>query len=260
MSAGGYKQDSGIPAKDRKPYKPWSYDVSTARLYIPKFLPGVPRWFAAGLTQTGTKYQSLVVFAQQPDHSWQMVLAPGLDGMPLPDIALDAQGYATAVAADGSDHPAFDADKLRTGITDNFATGGKNSSLQFFIPTPASKRQTGIHDKDIHRLGAKGTTTFAAANNVWTDAYGLKTVGSGAVVLFAHTHTQTDTLTPGWQITPDAATRAWLGKTPRTAVTDTFVCDDATLIPAPTAKAQLLGYSCELTGADGPPAALMIRT
>lgn len=260
MSMGGYKQDSGTPAKDRKPYKPWSYDVDTARLYIPKFLPGTPRWFVAGLTQTLTTHQSLVVFAQQPDSSWQMVLAPGLDGMPLPDIALDAQGYATAVAADGSDQPGFDAGKLRTGITDNFATGGKNSGAQFYTPTPASKQQTAIHDKDIHRLGKKGTTAFAAANNVWNAAYGLKTTGGGAVVLFAHTHTQTDTLAPGWQLTAGPDNRAWLGTTPRTAVTDTFICNDAVLIPTPTAKAQLLGYGCELTDADGPLAAPIVRT
>jgi hypothetical protein len=260
MSVGGYRQDSGTPAKDRKPYKPWSYDAATARLYIPKFLPGFPRWFAAALKVTSTKNQSLVLFAQQPDRSWQMILAPDLDGMPLPHIALDAQGYATAVAADGSDQPGFDAGRLRTGITDNFATGGKNSGSQFFTPTPASKRQTGIHDKDIHRLGRKGTTSFAAADNVWNDAYGLKTAGGGAVLLFAHTHTQTDTLAPGWQLTAGPDTRAWLGKTPRSAITDTFVCNDAALVPAPTAKAQLLGYGCELTGADGPPAAPMIRT
>jgi hypothetical protein len=259
MSVGGYKQDSGSPAKDRKTYKPWSYDTASARLYIPKFLSGTPRWFAAGLTETGTKYQSLVVFAQQSDRSWQMVLAPDLDGMPLPDIALDAQGYATAVAADGSGTPGFDAGKLRTGITDNYATGGKNSGAQFFTPTPASRRQTGIHDKDVHRLGKKGSTAFAAANNVWNTAYGLKTAGGGAVLLFAHTHTQTDTLAPGWQLTAGPETRAWLGRTPRTAVTDTFVCDDAALIPTPSAKAQLLGYGCELTGADDPPAGPAIR-
>ncbi|MEC3997158.1 hypothetical protein VSR01_28115 [Actinacidiphila sp. DG2A-62] len=254
MSVGGYKQDSGTPAKDREPYKPWSYDAATARLYIPKFLPGTPRWFAAGLTQTGTKNWRLVVFAQQPDRSWQMVLAPDLDAVPLPDIALDADGYATAVAADGSAQPAFDADRLRTGVTDNFATGGKNSAAQFFTPTPASRQQAGVHDKNIHRLGKKGVTVFAAANNVWNNAYGLKTVGGGAVLLFAHTHTQTDTLAPGWQLTAGPDTRAWLGKTPRTAVTDTFVCNDAALIPTPTAKALLLGYGCELTGAEGPPA------
>ncbi|SEO73682.1 hypothetical protein [Actinacidiphila rubida] len=258
MSVGGYKQDSGIPAKDRKPYKPWSYDANTAHLYIPKFAPGAQRWFAAGVTETGTTYQRLIVFAQQPDDTWQLVLAPDLDGMPLPDIALDAEGYATAVAADGSDQPGFDADRLRTGINDNFATGGKNSGSQFFTPTPAVRRQTGIHDKDVHRLGKKGTTAFASANNVWNDAYGLKTAEGGAVLLFAHTHTQTDTLAPGWQITPDAATRAWLGNTPRSAVTDTFVCNDAVLVPAPTSKAQLLGYTCGLTGADGPPAGNMI--
>ncbi|WP_225847274.1 hypothetical protein [Streptomyces sp. HPF1205] len=258
MSLGGYKQDSGTRARKRTPYKPWSYDAATARLYIPKFLPGTKWWLAAGVTVTGTKDQSLVVFAQQPDRSWQMVLAPDLEGMSLPKMALDADSYATAVAADGSSQPGFDAGRLRVGITDNFATGGKNSGQQFFTPTPASKRQTSIHDKDTRRLGAKGTTVFAPANNPWTDAYGLKTAGGGALVLFAHTHTQTDTVHPGWQITAGPDARAWLGTTPRQSVTYTFVCNDAALIPTPAAKAQLLGYGCELTGADGPPAARML--
>lgn len=258
MSLAGYKQDSGTPAKDRRPYKPWSYDADSARLYIPKFLPGAQRWFAAGVTVTGTRSQTLIVFAQQPDRSWQMVLAPDLDRMPLPKVALDADGYATAVAVDGSTQPGFDADRLRLGITDNFATGGKDSGRQIYAPTPASRRQTGIHDTDTRRLGTKGTTVFAAANNPWSDAYGLKTVGGGALVLFAHTHTQTDTVDPGWQLTGPPDARAWLGTTPRQSIIYTFVCNDAAVVPTPTAKAQLLGYTCQLTGADGPPAGRML--
>jgi hypothetical protein len=253
MSLGGYQQDSAIAAKNRKPYKPWSYDAATAHLYIPTFLPGTPKWFAAAVTVTVTAYQTLIVVAQQPDHSWQMVLAADLDRMPLPRISLDADGYATAVAADGTGQPGFDAGRLRVGITDNFATGGKNSGSQFFTPTPASKQQTGIHDKDTHRLGTKGITTFAAANNAWNTAYGLKTTGGGALLLFTDTHTQTDTVRPGWQITPGPDARTWLNAAPRQSITDTFTCNDAALIPAPAAKAQLLGYTCELTGADGTP-------
>lgn len=252
MSQGGYKRDSGIPAKDRTAYQPWLYDAAGTHLYIPKLLPGAKRWFAAAIAVT-SKDQLLVVFAEQSDHSWQMVLASDLDGAPLPSIALDADGYATAVATDGS-QPALDAGRLRAAVVDNFATGGVYDGTKYLTPTAASQRQISVHTKDIHHLGTKGTTAFAAADNPWTDAYALKTVGGGALVLFAHTHTQTDTVYQGWQIISGPSTRAWLGTTPRQAITATFTCADAALIPDANAKAQLLGYSCEITGADGPPA------
>lgn len=252
MSQGGYKRDSGIPSKDRTPYQPWLYDAAGTHLYIPKFLPGAKRWFAAAITVT-SKDQLLVVFAEQSDHSWQMVLASDLDGAPLPSIALDADGYATAVAADGS-QPALDAGRLRAAVVDNFATGGVYDGTKYLTPTAAGQRQISVYTKDIHHLGTKGTTAFAAADNPWTDAYALKTTGGGALVLFAHTHTQTDTVYQGWQIISGPSTRAWLGTTPRQAITATFTCSDAALIPDANSKAQLLGYSCEITAADGPPA------
>ncbi|WUH90364.1 hypothetical protein OG900_09785 [Streptomyces sp. NBC_00433] len=252
MSQGGYKRDSGIPAKDRTPYQPWLYDAAGTHLYIPKFPPGAKRWWAAAVAVT-SKDQLLVVFAEQSDQSWQMVLASDLDGAPLPPVELDADGYATAVAADGS-QPAVDAGRIRAAVVDNFAAGGVYTGTKYLTPTAASQRQISVHTKDIHHLGAKGTTAFAAADNPWTDAYALKTTGGGALVLFAHAHTQTDTVYRGWQIISGPSTRAWLGTTPRQAITATFTCADAALIPSANAKAQLLSYSCEITAADGPPA------
>nr|WSX75905.1 hypothetical protein OH826_19840 [Streptomyces sp. NBC_00899] len=250
MSQGGYKRDSATPAKDRTPYQPWLFDAASTHLYIPKFLPGAKRWFAAAVAVT-SKDQVLAVFAEQADHSWQMVLASVLDGPPLPPVALDAEGYVTAVATDGS-QPSVDAQRLRAAVGDNFATGGKFAGTKYLTPTAASQRQISIYTKDINHLGTKGTTAFAPADLPWTGAYGLKTEGGGALVLFAHAHTQTDTVGRGWQIISGASTRAWLGTTPRQAITATFVCSDAALVPSPHAKAQLVGYSCEITAADGP--------
>lgn len=253
-SLGGYKQDSGTAAKDRKPYKPWSYDAATAHLYIPTFAPGVPRWFAAGVTEAGTKYQVLIVFAQQPDRTWRMVFATAMDGMPLPHVALDAHGYATAVPTDGRNFLSADADHLRAAIVDDFTTGGKKAGTRYLAASPASKEQTDIHDKDTTRYGKKGTITFTASGNDWPDVYGLKTTDNGTLVLLSHTHTQTETTNPGWQINPGADIRAWLGSTAYRTVTDTFVCNDAALTP-PAGKAHLLGYDCEVTDVTGMTAA-----
>ncbi|WUH89728.1 hypothetical protein OG900_05935 [Streptomyces sp. NBC_00433] len=156
------------------------------------------------------------------------------------------------MATDGS-QPALDAGRLRAAVVDNFATGGVYDGTKYLTPTAASQRQISVHTKDIHRLGTKGTTAFAAADNPWTQAYALKTAGGGPLVLFAHT--QTDTVYQGWQIISGPSTRAWLGTTPRQAITATFTCADAALIPDANSKAQLLGYSCEITAADGPPEA-----
>lgn len=252
MSQGGYKRDSATPVKDRTPYRPWLYDAAGTHLYIPKLPPGAKRWFAAAVAVT-SKDQMLVVLAEQADRSWQMVLASDLDGAPLPPIELDADGYATAVPTDGS-QPGVDAPRLRDAVVDNFATGGVYAGTKYLTPTAASQRQISIHTKDINHLGTKGTTAFAAADNPWTDAYSLKTADGGALVLFAHSHTQTDTVGHGWQIISGPSTRAWLGTTPRQAITATFTCSDAALVPSPNAKAQLLGYSCEIIAAGGPPA------
>lgn len=97
-----------------------------------------------------------------------------LDGQKLPGIALDRDGYATAVAANGNKQLAAGADLLRTGVIDNFATGGENSGTKVFAPTKASKQQVEVHDKTGTRYGTQGTTVFAGAANSYKDAYALR--------------------------------------------------------------------------------------
>ncbi|WP_254650502.1 hypothetical protein [Streptomyces sp. GbtcB7] len=121
MSVSDYTEAEGPPAADRKPYKPWSYDSAGAKLYIPRLGAGQDRWFAAALSdQKGKAPSRLAVFAERSQHKrWEMVSVVDLDSPELPDIALDHDGYATAIAADGNKHLAADADLLRTAILDN---------------------------------------------------------------------------------------------------------------------------------------------
>ncbi|MFJ1652681.1 hypothetical protein ACIOC2_14945 [Streptomyces sp. NPDC088337] len=255
MSVSDYTETEGLPTGDRKPYKPWSYDVATAKLYIPRLAAGPDRWFAAALSdQKGTAPSRLAVFAERPRHKrWEMVSVVDLDSPKLPDIALDHDGYATAVAASDK-HLAADADLLRTAILDNFATGGTNTGTKVFAPTKASKRQIEVHDKTGARYGSQGTTVFAGAANRYPDAYALKTTDGGALILFSHTHTQTDAVTQsGLQINPGKDDRAWLHDVPRTSITYTFVCNDAAIIAAKAEPSRLIGYTCARTDASGPP-------
>ncbi|KPI25111.1 hypothetical protein OV320_8316 [Actinobacteria bacterium OV320] len=263
MSVADYKEDEGLPQADRKPYKPWSYDTANAKLYIPRFTAGQERWFAAALSgRKGKDPSRLAVFAEQPEQKrWEMVSVVDLDDKTLPDIALDQHGYATAVAADGNKQLAADADLLRTAVIDNFATGGVNTGTKVFTPTTASKQQIKVHDRTTKKYGKLGTTVFAGAANRYQDAYALKTTDGGALILFAHAHTQTDAVAhSGLQINPGKDDRAWLHDIPRTSVTYTFVCSDAATVPAKAAPSRLIGYTCARTEASGPPVASGLTT
>ncbi|MFB7645660.1 hypothetical protein ACFC0S_00230 [Streptomyces sp. NPDC056084] len=256
MSVSDYTEAEGLPAADRKPYKPWSYDAADAKLYIPRLSAGQHRWFAAALSdQKGEPPSRLGVFAEQPQHKrWELVSVVDLDSTEMPSVALDSGGYATAVPANGNKELAADADLLRAGVIDNFATGGTGKKV--FTPTRASEQQVEVHDKAGTRYGNQGTTVFAGADNRYSDTYALKTTDGGALVLFSHTHTQTDAVAhPGLQINPGPSDRSWLHDVPRTSITFTFVCNDAATVPAKAAPSRLIGYTCARTDASGPPVA-----
>lgn len=255
MSASHYTETEGLSKADRNPYKPWSYDAMGAKLYIPRLAAGQDRWFAAALSDHKGKAPSrLAVFAERPQHKrWEVVSTVDLAGKTLPNVAVDRDGYATAVAADGNKQRADDVGRLRAAVLDNFASGGKNSGTKVFAPTKASKRQIEAHDKTGTRYGDQGTTDFARAANRYKDAYALKTTGGGALVLFSHTHTQTDAVAhSGLQINPGKDDRAWLHDVPRSSIKYTFVCNDAATVPAKSAPSRLIGYTCDRTDASGP--------
>ncbi|WP_277441416.1 hypothetical protein [Streptomyces sp. SPB162] len=257
MSVADYTEAEGLPKADRTPYKAWSYDTASAKLYIPRLPPGQDRWFAAALSdQKGTAPSRLAVFVESPSNRrWEMVSVVDLDGTTLPSVALDQTGYATAVATKDIQQLAAGPDLLRAAVLDNFATGGATTGTKVFAPTVASRRQIRVHDTTGNQYGKLGTSVFAGAPSRYTDAYALKTTDGGALILFSHTHTQTDAVARlGLQITPNKDDRAWLHDVPRSSIQYTFVCSDAATVPA-KGPSQLIGYTCARTNAFGPPAA-----
>lgn len=255
MSLAEYKESSGLTKAERQPSKPWSYDLASAQLYIPRVTAEQSRWFAAALSTTrGEAPSRLAVFAERPGHQrWEMVSVTDLDHGPLPSIALDADGYATAVAPNDQ-RLAASADLLRGAILDNFATGGTATGQKVFAATEASKRQIKVHAETGRQYGALGTSVFAGTTNRFPDAYALQTTDGGALILFSHTHTQTDRVTrAGLEIIPNKDDRAWLHDIPRSSIRYTFVCDDAAAVPAKAGPSRLIGYTCARTDASGPP-------
>ncbi|MEU6230959.1 hypothetical protein [Streptomyces sp. NPDC047042] len=254
MSVADYKQDEGLPKADRETYRPWSYNLASTTVYIPRFAAGQRRWFAA-VTYSGKtdKYARLLVMAEQATTKrWEMVSSVDLDDKKqLPKIALDADGYATALDATSAKNVSAPVDVLRTAVGDNFATGGNMSGKRLFATTKTSTRQIKVHDKTIRKFGPRGTTAFSAASPEFTDSYALKTANGSALVAFAHTHTQRDTVAPGLEIIPDKDDRAWLGTTNSPYFTYTFTCSDVASVPTTAGKSTLLGYTCRRTDANG---------
>ncbi|MDX2821027.1 hypothetical protein PV416_07970 [Streptomyces ipomoeae] len=255
MSVADYTQDEGLPTADRETYKPWSYNLVSTDVYIPRLTAGQPKWFAA-VTYSGknNKYARVLVMAEQATtRRWEMVAAVDLDDKrQLPKIALDADGYATAIDATSTKNVAAPVDVLRDAVLDNFATGGDLTGRKVFTTTKTSTRQIKVHDDTIHKFGSRGTTEFSSATTEFPDSYALKTADGGALVVFAHTHTQRDAVAhSGLQIVPDKDDRAWLKDKPSPYFTYTFTCSDVAAVPSAPERSKLIGYACRRTDAEG---------
>ncbi|MGY1495718.1 hypothetical protein ACW4TU_03580 [Streptomyces sp. QTS52] len=254
MSIADYKEDEGLPQADREKYKPWSYNIAGTTVYIPRFTAGQQRWFAAvTYSAKNDKYPRLLVMAEQATTKrWEMVSSVDLDDKKqLPTIALDAEGYASAVDATSTRTVAAPVGVLRAATGDNFATGGAMSGKKVFAATKTSTRQIKVHDKTIHKFGTRGSTAFSSAAPEFTDSYALKTADGSALVVFAHTHTQRDAVAAGLEIIPSKDDRAWLGTSNSPYFTYTFTCSDVATVPTAPGKATLLGYTCRRTDAHG---------
>ncbi|MER6531626.1 hypothetical protein [Streptomyces sp. NPDC001508] len=254
MSVADYKEEEGLPKAGQETYRPWSYDLGSTRLYIPRFSSGQQRWFAA-VTYSGknNRYARLLVMAEQAaPRRWEMVAAVDVDDKRLlPAITLDSDGYATALDAASAQKVAKPVVALRKAVLDNYATGGTVSGKKTFAATKTSTRQIQVHERTTKKFGDRGSTTFSAAPTEFPDSYALRTDDGGALVVFAHTHTQLDVAHRGLQINPDKKDRAWLGTAPSPLISYTFTCSDVAAVPATPRKPALIGYTCRRTNAQG---------
>ncbi|WP_433549127.1 hypothetical protein ACQPZG_31745 [Streptomyces sp. CA-294286] len=248
------KGNRGVPEKERAPY-PLPTGPSAAQLYIPRIAPqsafatnSKPRWFAAATTVGPDVW--FTVFAERPaQQRWEAVSSVLLVDQPVPKIALDGNGFATAVDANGLPTK---PDALKAAVIDNYATGGQQDAKKILTPTSASERQVKIHATAGKGYGDKARTTFAGAASS-DPTYALRTADGGTLVLFSHTHTQTDTVTQrGLGLIPKKRDEPWLGTKPLPAIQFTFLCADAATVPHGSGPARLLDTSCARTDVSGP--------
>jgi hypothetical protein len=253
ISVAEYKENEGLPAADRKKYEPWSFDLSATQVYIPRFLPGQQRWFGALSYTRNNQYARILIMAEQPrTKRWEMVAVVAInEPQQIPKIAVDADGYATAVDATSARDVAVPVNVLRTGVLDNFTTGGDRTGKKVFASSKASRQQIEVHDENIHKFGSRGTTVFYTAPTEFPDSYALKTSDGGALVVFAHTHIQRDAAAlSGEVMIPDKEDRAWLKDTPSPYFVYTFTCSDVATIPRVPGKSKLIDYDCRRTDAE----------
>lgn len=252
QSVAGMKADEGNPNAEE--YEPFVYDVGLTEFHIPRFRDGDDRWFAAllyGEQDQKRKNPRLAVFAERPGPvQWEMVSAADLHTKPA-SVALDDEGYAEAV---DQKTVAAATRNFRAGVKDHYVTGGEKEG-KIFAPTKASEDQIRSHTELVSHLAPEGSTKFAGKTPEFTRTYSLRTDDGGVLTIFGTAHTQTDSVVrANHRITPSGDDQAWLGTTPRSAVTYTFECQNAVAADKTGKSARLLGYTCGKVDVKGPPA------
>lgn len=169
-------------------YVPFYY--TAPHFYVPRLL-GYPRWFVVRSTtsrdrRTGKNSSpSLQVFAKASAvEPWRVTLGPDpLKDAKLPVVALDADGYATAVppAAPLVVRPR----DLATAHADLLARGPASPSSRVFArdPTTAAVRADDAQQiADVKRLAAAHYSFSALPGQ---PVYALKTTDGGALAFYA---------------------------------------------------------------------------
>jgi hypothetical protein len=235
--------------------KPPRYTWGSPTLYVPRFAPAERApWFTVLATRDG--HPTLLTFAKGDD--WRLSSATQLlPGQDPPDIELDPEGYATALALD---------DK------------SVNISPQFMGPlhaTVAEAGETGV----VAGLLARGPYTTDVAEQITKDrkqakldgfsydsilsagdypVYALRTRDGGALIQYAMTRTTTTTVeTEKDDFVPVPKSVRWLYKDDRARkfFKTTEIQQYATVVPrsgTPT-PAHIIAHTGSLTKATGGP-------
>ncbi|MET9914378.1 hypothetical protein ABZZ74_48095 [Streptomyces sp. NPDC006476] len=175
-----YQQWKTWPAKERTRYAS-GFRYEQRAYYIPR--AGTATWFAMEATSSdAAKARGLFVFDRRGGR-YKMVTAVYATGkMPMPKIAVDSHGLATAVDP-ARKVGALAPKDLTAAVTDLYVTGGSKQGRQL-APTPASKEAVRLHD-DRNR-GAKAswrTASYFSAQPAHPQVYSLRTADGGVLAL-----------------------------------------------------------------------------
>lgn len=199
-----YEQWRTWSTKDQKAYRsPFYYQQ--AKYYLPA--TGTATWFAVRATVgTGPHDEALLIF-DKIDGTYKMVFALSPEFTPIPEIAVDRHGLATAVAPTVRVGP-LAPDEVSTASEDLFATGGKRSGAEL-AQTPATSEAAELYKERNHNDKGVATTELACAAPAHPAVYALRLANGGVLAVVPTAHTSTRAIKPAYrtsyQIEPSAA-------------------------------------------------------
>ncbi|MDP4505612.1 hypothetical protein [Nonomuraea turcica] len=176
-------------------YAPPRYKWGPPTLYVPRFVPEEKApWFSALATRDGRP--TLLTFAKAAD-DWRLSsVAQLLPGQQLPEIELDAEGYATALAPDDKTvtiSPQF-MQPVHASVAE---TGTAGVTAGLLAPGPyttevaeqiAELRQKAKGDR---KVGGYSYDSIFSADNF--PVYALRTKDGGALIQYSLSRTSTTT-------------------------------------------------------------------
>ncbi|MEV4572660.1 hypothetical protein AB0K16_05320 [Nonomuraea jabiensis] len=176
-------------------FAPPRYKWGTPKLFVPRFPPTEQApWFSALATRDGSP--TLLTFAKSPDR-WRLSSAAELlPGQEVPEIQLDAEGYATAVAPDDKTvtiSPQF-MGPVHASVAET-GTAGPTAGLLAPGPYTTEVAAQIAHLRDVlknsdEQGGYSYDSIFSADN--WP-VYALRTTNGGALIQYSLSRTSTTT-------------------------------------------------------------------
>jgi hypothetical protein len=160
-------------AKKEGKYTPFTY--ARPAFYIPR-QDGYPKWFAVDATSGNTRHALL--FTQDRTGAPWLLTADPFPSSALSGIALDKDGYATAVSP-GDGHAALEPQKVAGAHAALLSSGTGGMAAGPY--TTDSRDALGKVQSELRRRGVTLTSDFAPDQQ---RAYALRTTGGGALVWY----------------------------------------------------------------------------
>lgn len=221
QSQADYKQWKTWSKKDQEFYGS-DFVYVNRKYYIPA--AGTASWFAVmARSSTDSKDDALLIF-DKVDGAYKLVAGLYEDEMPIPKIATDRYGLATAASVSVK-VGALAPNQLADSYEDLFETGGSKEG-KYLASTKTAKDAIETYQERDNGTEAKWSTKrFFAAEPAHKTVYALKLADGGTLAVFPTAHTQETMLKPqymsSFRVNPNKAESVYNSRS-RVVITDEF--------------------------------------